>query len=68
VVGINSYRHADALNAAVADARAVADALPRLGFQEVRLLLDGQATKAEFERIVYGELKDKMGPNPSGRE
>lgn len=63
VVGINTYRHADPLNSAVADARAVADALPRLGFQEVRLLLEEQATKAEFERIVYGEFKDRMGPN-----
>ncbi len=63
VVGINSYQYADPLNAAVSDARSVADALPRLGFHEVRVLLDAQATKAEFERIVYGEFKDKMGPN-----
>lgn len=63
VVGINRYRNADPLNSAVADARAMADALPRLGFQDVRLLLDERATKAEFERIVYGELKEKMGPN-----
>ena len=63
VIGINNYRHVDPLNAAVNDARAVAEALPRLGFQEVRLLLDEQATKAEFERLVYGEFKDRMGPN-----
>jgi len=63
VVGINNYRHADPLNAAVADARAVAAALPRLGFNEVRVLLDEQATKAEIERVIYGELKEKMGAN-----
>jgi hypothetical protein len=63
VVGINNFQHAEPLNAAVNDARAVADALPRLGFSEVRLLLDEQATKAAVERIIYGEFKDKMGPN-----
>lgn len=63
VVGINDYQYADALNAAVNDARSVAEALPRLGFHDVRVLLDTQATKAEFERIVYGEFKEKMGPN-----
>jgi uncharacterized caspase-like protein len=62
-VGINNYQYADPLNVAVNDARAVADALPRLGFHEVRLLLDDQATKAAFERIIYGEFKEKMGPN-----
>ncbi len=63
VVGINTYQNVEPLNAAVADAQAVADALPKLGFQEVRLLLDAAATKAEFERIVYGEFKERMGPN-----
>jgi hypothetical protein len=63
VVGINNYRHVESLNAAVNDARAVAAALPGLGFTEVRLLLDEGATKAEFERVVYGEFKEKMGPN-----
>jgi hypothetical protein len=62
VVGINAYRHADHLNYAVNDARAVAAALPGLGFQQVRLLLDEDATKAAIERVIYGEFKEKMAP------
>ena len=62
IVGINAYRQADRLNYAVADARAVAAALPGLGFQNVRLLLDEDATKAAIERTIYTEFKQKMGP------
>jgi hypothetical protein len=63
VVGINRYQRAERLNYAVADARAVADALPGLGFSEVRLLTDAEATKAEIERVMYEDLKEKMGPD-----
>ena len=63
VVGINDYRHAPPLSYAAADARAVADALPRLGFQQVRLLLDAQATKAAIERVIYDEFQRRMGPD-----
>ena len=63
VVGINRYRHAEPLNYAVNDARAVAGALGRLGFSDVRVLLDEQATKAAIEQTIYGDLKDKMGPS-----
>jgi hypothetical protein len=62
VVGINAYRHADPLNYAVNDARAVAAMLPRLGFDTVRVLLDAEATKAAIERVIYGEFQDRMGP------
>jgi hypothetical protein len=61
VVGINAYRHADRLNYAVADARAVAAALPGLGFQHVRVLLDEDATRANIERAIYVDFKEKMG-------
>lgn len=61
VIGINKYRHAEPLNYAVNDARSVAALLPELGFTEVRVLLDDQATKAEIERIVYADLKEQMG-------
>ena len=60
VVGINAYRHADRLNYAVADARAVADALRGLGFQNVRLLLDDDATRANIEQAIYVDFKEKM--------
>jgi uncharacterized caspase-like protein len=63
VVGINEYRHAPPLSYAANDARAVADALPRLGFQQVRLLLDEQATKAAIERVIYDEFQRRMGPD-----
>ncbi len=63
VVGINEYRSADPLNYAVSDARAVAAALPRLGFDRVRLLVDGEATKAAIERVIYQEFQDRMGPD-----
>ena len=62
VIGINAYQEADRLNYAVADAQAVAAALPALGFQEVRTLLDADATKANIERAIYSDLKDRMGP------
>ncbi|HTO13578.1 MAG TPA: caspase family protein [Candidatus Binatia bacterium] len=62
VIGINRYDRAERLNYAVNDARSVAAALPRLGFNEVRVLLDGEATKAEFERLLYDELKTRMKP------
>lgn len=61
VVGINAYRHADRLNYAVADARAVAAALRGLGFQNVRVLLDDDATRANIERAIYIDFKEKMG-------
>ena len=63
VVGINRYAYAEPLNYAVNDARAVAEALGRLGFTDVRMLLDEQATKAAIEQTIYGELKDRMGPS-----
>jgi len=63
VVGINDYRHAPPLTYAANDARAVADALPRLGFQNVRLLLDEQATKAAIEQVIYDEFQSRMGPD-----
>lgn len=63
VVGINAYRHADPLNYAVNDARAVAAMLPRLGFTNVRILLDAEATKAAIEGAIYGDFQDRMGPN-----
>ena len=64
VIGINAYEKAPRLNYAVADARAVAEQLVKLGFprQNIRLLLDGDATRAGIERVLYREFA-KMGWN-----
>jgi hypothetical protein len=64
VIGINAYQKVTPrLNYAVADARAVAAALPALGFsrQNVRVLLDADATKARIETVLYREFA-RMGP------
>jgi formylglycine-generating enzyme required for sulfatase activity len=63
VIGINAYEKVSPrLTYAVADARAVAEALPALGFprQNIRLLLDGEATKSQIERVLYREF-GRMG-------
>jgi hypothetical protein len=52
VVGIDRYRHAPDLTAAVADARLLGHALERLGFDEVRLLLDRRATRGAILRSI----------------
>ena len=59
VIGINAYQKVTPrLNYAVADAKAVAEALPSLGFprQNIRLLLDGDATKSRIEDALYNEF------------
>ena len=62
VIGIDEYKHADRLNYAANDARSVAKALAGLGFKQVRTLLDGAATKAAIEQMIYVDLKKSMGP------
>jgi uncharacterized caspase-like protein len=64
-VGINAYRNVrPRLNYAVADAQAVAAALPALGFppETTRVLLDGEATKARIETVLYKEFAG-IGPD-----
>jgi hypothetical protein len=62
VVGIDHYLTAGVprLRYAVADARAVAQALPGLGFAANRVLLleNAAATKAELERAIYGRIAE----------
>ena len=62
VIGIDSYQKAPRLNYAAADAKAVFDLLPSLGFprDNTQLLLDGGATKAKIESALYQGLK-RMG-------
>jgi hypothetical protein len=64
VIGINAYQNAMRLNYAVADAQAVAAALPALGFPaaNTRVLLDGDATKARIETVLYREFAG-IGPD-----
>lgn len=65
IVGINAYRKVrPRLNYAVADAQAVAAALPALGFPPgtTRVLLDGEATKARIETVLYKEFAG-IGPD-----
>lgn len=64
VIGINAYQKVTPrLNYAVADAKAVAEALPALGFprQNIRVLLDGEATKTKIETTLYRDFA-RMGP------
>lgn len=58
VIGINAYQRAPRLNYAATDARAVADQLVQLGFprRNIRLLIDGEATRAGIERVLYREF------------
>ena len=58
VIGVNAYEHVPHLTYAVADAKAIADELPRLGFPpgNIRLLVDRQATRMMIERTLYREF------------
>jgi formylglycine-generating enzyme required for sulfatase activity len=58
VIGVDAYQKAPRLQYATADARSVAELLPALGFprQNVRLLLDGQATKTRIETVLYQDF------------
>lgn len=64
VIGINAYQKVSPrLNYAVADALAVAAALPGLGFprENTRVLLDAEATRARIETALYRDFSG-MGP------
>ena len=63
VIGVNAYQKVrPTLNYAVADARAMAAVLPGLGFprENIRVLVDGEATKARIETILYRDFA-RMG-------
>jgi formylglycine-generating enzyme required for sulfatase activity len=65
VIGVNNYKKVSPrLNYAVADARAIAAALPELGFprETTRVLLDDDATRARIEDVLYREFT-AMGPD-----
>jgi formylglycine-generating enzyme required for sulfatase activity len=62
VIGIDRYQKIHPLNYAVADARDVAATLPSLGFpkENIRLLVDGQATKDAINNALYRDLNERM--------
>ncbi len=65
VLGINAYSHGVApLKSAVADARAVAEALAtEHGYRAPLLRLDGDATRAGTLRLLEQELPARLGPD-----
>lgn len=65
VIGVNAYQKLHPLTYAVADAKAVANLLPSLGFpkEHILLLLDDGATKSGIESTLYRTLRPRMGPN-----
>ena len=64
VIGIDRYPDAPDLTAAAADARTVDRALRRVGFGRIRLLLDGEATRAAILSAVswLGSSSSKREP------
>jgi len=65
VIGINDYQLVEPLSHARADAEAVLEVLPELGFPpgNTFVLLDGQATRQNILDLLGGELVNKAGPN-----
>ncbi len=56
VIGINTYQQWPELAYAVSDAEAVAKRLKKLGFDEIILLLDQEATQQNILRVLGDEL------------
>jgi class 3 adenylate cyclase len=60
IVGVDQYQspHVGRLGYAVADAHAVAEALPRVGFpaERIQVLENAKATKDAIQRAIYGKL------------
>lgn len=63
VIGINNYQHWPHLQAAVADAKAVAQRLKEMGFQPVTYLVDGEATRDRILTEIGTRLGQDTGPN-----
>ncbi len=59
VIGINEYQKWPKLKHAVNDARSVGDVLRKIGFDEIIMLLDGEATQQNIRRVLGDELYDK---------
>lgn len=63
VIGIDRYQHWPHLQAAVADAKAVAQRLKEMGFDPVTYLADGEATRDRILTEIGTRLSQETGPN-----
>lgn len=60
VIGINAYQKWPKLEYAVNDAKAIGELLKgKFGFNEIIMLLDGEATQKNILRVLGDDLKDK---------
>ncbi len=59
VIGINDYQKWPKLEYAVNDAKSIGDLMKKIGFDEVIMLLDGEATQQNILRVLGDELKAK---------
>jgi uncharacterized caspase-like protein len=63
VIGINQYAHWPHLQAAVADAQAVAERLKSMGFEQIVLLRNAEATRTRILTEIGTSLSRSTGPN-----
>lgn len=63
VIGIDRYQHWPHLQAAVADAKAVAQRLKEMGFEPVTYLAEGEATRDRILTEIGTRLSRDTGPN-----
>jgi uncharacterized caspase-like protein len=59
VIGINEYQKWPKLKHAVNDARSMGDVLRKIGFDEIIMLLDGEATQQNIRRVLGDDLYAK---------
>lgn len=63
VIGINQYVHWPHLQAAVADAQAVAERLKSMGFEQITFLNNTEATRTKILTEIGTNLSRATGPN-----
>lgn len=63
VIGIDSYQHWPPLQAAVSDAKAVAQRLEQMGFEPITYLSDREATRDRILTEIGTRLAQEAGPN-----
>jgi len=59
VIGINEYQKWPKLKHAVNDAKSMGDVLHKIGFDEIIMLLDGDATQQNIRRVLGDDLYAK---------
>lgn len=63
VIGIDKYQHWPHLQAAVADAKAVAQRLQEMGFEPLTYIADAEATRDRILTEIGTRLSRETGPN-----